>query len=214
MAWKLARSLEILRKQVNDIAPNRSKASDGTIGNEAHKATNSDHNEDASGTVRALDLTHDPANGFDSWAFAEMLRQRQDSRIKYVISNDRIFAGNAGPSPWVWRAYNPHLPNRNKHIHHVHISVLGKGPGDDPRSWDVAGPWKAADVRPTPVVKPLLRKGSPYTADVSALQRKLGLTVDGIFGPKTEAAVKAFQKANGLTPDGLVGPYSREKLGL
>jgi peptidoglycan hydrolase-like protein with peptidoglycan-binding domain len=49
---------------------------------------------------------------------------------------------------------------------------------------------------------------------VTALQRKLGLTVDGIFGPKTEAAVMAFQRANGLTADGLVGPYTREKLGI
>ena len=31
------------------------------------------------------------------------------------------------------------------------------------------------------------------------------VTVDGIFGAKTEEAVKAFQKLYGLTPDGLVG---------
>jgi peptidoglycan hydrolase-like protein with peptidoglycan-binding domain len=36
--------------------------------------------------------------------------------------------------------------------------------------------------------------------------------VDGIFGPKTEAAVKAFQKNQGLSPDGIVGEITWAKL--
>ena len=42
--------------------------------------------------------------------------------------------------------------------------------------------------------------------EVKIVQKKLGLTVDGVFGPKTEAAVKEFQKKNGIYPDGMVGP--------
>ena len=40
----------------------------------------------------------------------------------------------------------------------------------------------------------------------------LGLTVDGIFGPKTEAAVKNFQQGHHLTVDGIVGPHTWQAL--
>src|SRR5207248_1300499 len=36
----------------------------------------------------------------------------------------------------------------------------------------------------------------------------LGLVVDGIFGPETEAAVVDFQKGAGLAPDGIVWPLT------
>lgn len=50
--------------------------------------------------------------------------------------------------------------------------------------------------------------------DVVALQKKLNLKADGIFGPLTEEAVKEFQKANGLVADGVVGNATWSKLGV
>lgn len=70
MAWRLAHSLETLRAQVNAKWPNRSKSSDGSIGDASHSSRLSDHNPDPSGVVRAIDITHDPLSGFDSYAFA------------------------------------------------------------------------------------------------------------------------------------------------
>ena len=47
---------------------------------------------------------------------------------------------------------------------------------------------------------------------VKALQAKLGLTDDGIFGPGTKRAVRDFQAKHGLTADGIAGPATLKKL--
>jgi putative chitinase len=47
---------------------------------------------------------------------------------------------------------------------------------------------------------------------VKAVQAKLGLTADGVFGPGTERAIKEWQAKNGLTADGVVGPKSLARM--
>ena len=51
MSWTLAPALVQLRQELNARWPGRSKASDGTIGDAAHKARVSEHNPDADGVV-------------------------------------------------------------------------------------------------------------------------------------------------------------------
>jgi murein DD-endopeptidase MepM/ murein hydrolase activator NlpD len=41
---------------------------------------------------------------------------------------------------------------------------------------------------------------------VKYVQKQLGITADGIFGPATAAAVKKHQAKHGLTADGIIGP--------
>jgi cell wall-associated NlpC family hydrolase len=47
---------------------------------------------------------------------------------------------------------------------------------------------------------------------VRQLQAKLGVAVDGDFGPRTDAAVRAFQRSHDLPVTGLVGPLTRAAL--
>jgi len=51
-------------------------------------------------------------------------------------------------------------------------------------------------------------------SDIAAIQTKLGIPADGVWGPQTHDAVIAYQRAHGLTPDGIVGPMTREALHL
>jgi hypothetical protein len=51
-------------------------------------------------------------------------------------------------------------------------------------------------------------------ADIRAMQRKVGVAADGIFGPATERAVKRWQRRHGLVADGIVGPQTRSAMGI
>lgn len=60
----------------------------------------------------------------------------------------------------------------------------------------------------------LLFRGSEGP-QVAELQRQLGVTVDGDFGPETEAAVRTFQRRTpGLKVDGIVGPATAAAMRL
>lgn len=198
---RLAKALEQLRAQINAAYPKRSKASDGWIGDPAHAARKSEHNPNAAGVVRALDITHDPRNGVDAGKLADIIRRSGDPRVYYVISNGRI--ANSGQP---WRKYT----GSNPHDKHFHVSVAASA-----SLYDSAKPWVLGmgeavrpDVTAPPVIeRPFLVRGSRGDA-VANLQRILKINDDGEFGPKTEAAVKAFQKSKKMTIDGKVGPQT------
>lgn len=215
MTWRECESLLQLRDQVNKLWPHRSKESDGTIGDEAHASRSSDHNpwfkEAGIGIVTAMDITHDPAQGFDSYAFADMLLKNRDPRIKYVISNRRIGSGHEGPNPWVWRHYS----GANPHDHHCHISVLS-----DKAHYDSRTPWSidasvvtngniaANYVRPPETLK-MGANGDEVTRMQTLLKAKGGdVVVDGVFGPHTKLALQTFQAEKKLVADGICGPQT------
>lgn len=137
MADRLAKSLDKLRTQVSEAYPARATDSDGWVASAAHHQQNpsSDHEADSRGVVHAVDFTHDPAHGFDSYAFADFLLQQRDPRIKYVISNRRIggdegYAKRNNRKAWTWYPYN----GSNPHTGHVHVSC-NRETEDDDRDW-------------------------------------------------------------------------------
>lgn len=159
MAWRLARSLERLRDQINAKAPNRSKASDGTIGDAAHQAegTGSDHNPNAAGVVCAMDITHDPGGGLDAGQLAQSLVDSRDARIKYIIFNGRTVDVRWG---WYWQAYN----GSNPHTKHVHVSVWNNY--DDTRDWSVGGSSSPAPAPSKPPTSAVQSGRATVTVDV------------------------------------------------
>jgi len=136
--WRLAKSLEALRSQVNLSYPNRSKKSDGTIGDTSHASSASDHNPNRYGVVTALDLTHDPSSGFDAHAMAEAIRNNPHPEAKYLISSGRIAGDFNG---WKWQRYN----GTNPHSSHVHISVGSGSDGQSQPPYDSENKWNIGD---------------------------------------------------------------------
>lgn len=129
----LVACLAQLRTEFDQLAPGRSKASDGWIGDAAHAASSSDHNDDESGTVpihdadsthevHALDVT--AAGPWPDGLTMEKIvqfvlvrcRSGAENRLRYLIFNKRIWSASSG---WVQKTYAGASP----HTEHAHFSA-------------------------------------------------------------------------------------------
>ncbi|WP_433699109.1 peptidoglycan-binding domain-containing protein [Nocardiopsis sp. CA-288880] len=186
MSWRLARSLEQLRGEVNATAPRRSKRSDGSIGDAAHSRTASDHNPNSAGVVCAIDITHDPAGGADMNQLAERLRTGGHPALKYLIWNRRIWSRTrAGEG---WRSYG----GSNPHSSHMHVSVgvgsdgRSTGPYDNTSSWGIS---------------------STHTMEDDLLGLKIGDKGDGVKAVQELARLAG--RGSALGEAGVDGEYGR-----
>jgi len=77
---------------VDDAYPSRDRKSDGWIGDARHSNRKSDHNPDAEGWVRAIDVDADLGFRDESWYLADQLRlaAKRDRRISYIIHKGQI----------------------------------------------------------------------------------------------------------------------------
>ena len=121
-----------LREQIDTWYADRRSTSDGWLGDARHSARKSDHNPDADGCVRAIDVdSRLGASEGISIYLADQIRlcAKTDKRISYVIHNSRIASSKKG---WAWREYK----GFNKHEHHMHISFTKLG-DQDARPFDI-----------------------------------------------------------------------------
>lgn len=131
-AWTLVPCLVALRDEFNRLAPNRDKASDGSVGDTSHAGNSSDHNPDETGNtptedadskneVHAIDV--DAGLRKAGWSMERCVeiivtrhRQGDDDRLQNVIYNRRIWSRSRG---WTARPYT----GANAHTEHAHFSA-------------------------------------------------------------------------------------------
>jgi hypothetical protein len=130
--WVLIPCLKALFAEFDRIAPSRDRASDGSIGDAAHRNEVSDHNPDETGRVPIHDADHlnevhaiDVDNNLrESDLTMEKVvqfllgrcRSGAEKRLRYVIYNRRIWAASSG---WAQKTYTGASP----HTEHAHFSA-------------------------------------------------------------------------------------------
>lgn len=130
--WVLIPALKSLFAAFDQIAPKRDKASDGSIGDAAHRQEVSDHNADEEGSVpihdadkvnevHAIDVTsklNEPGLTMEMIVQFLLARCRSgaEKRLRYIIYNRRIWSASSG---WVQKAYTGASP----HTEHAHFSA-------------------------------------------------------------------------------------------
>ena len=149
---------------------------------------------------------------FDDYTYNSVNLYKKAGRwSKTAHRGDQIFFGGSGHTGIVTSVSNGVVHtiegNKGDEVRRGSYSVnspsiIGYG---RPRYELITGQMTAEDM-------PLIKRGSKCEA-VKKLQQILNakgykLSVDGDFGPATEAAVKAYQKANHLEVDGEVGPMT------
>jgi hypothetical protein len=124
----LCKAGQQLRLQIDDTYSERDRTSDGWLGDYRHSTRTSDHNPDAKGIVRAIDIDRDLSGKKKPDLMPDLADQirhaaKSDKRIAYIIFAGKIASPRMG---WRWRKYS----GINPHDSHCHISFTSKGDAD------------------------------------------------------------------------------------
>jgi hypothetical protein len=221
MNWRPSKSIDRLSDEVKTAYPGTIV---WTIGDEDHQSGWSDHNpNECCDVVCAADVKGNA--GLDLADFVRHLITHPHPNLRYVIYRRKIYQRKNNFEPEDYHGSNPH-------DEHAHVST-GNGPdGRSTRDYDSTASWRIADIedgapppakpsKPSTGTKlgdkmPTIERGNKGSR-VRMLQGLLiawghKISVDGVFGPKTEAAVRSFQGKYAKPVDGIVGPITWNKL--
>jgi hypothetical protein len=122
MKPRLSKAAIQLREQFDDSYADRDRSSDGWIGDTRHAARPSDHNPDAQGWVRAIDIDRDLSGKAKPDLMPDLVDQvRQlcksgfEKRISYIIFDGFIYSAK-------FRFIKRKYTGANKHTKHAHFS--------------------------------------------------------------------------------------------
>jgi hypothetical protein len=119
---RLSKAAIQLREQFDDSYADRDRSSDGWIGDTRHAARPSDHNPDAQGWVRAIDIDRDLSGKAKPDLMPDLVDQVRllcksgvEKRISYIIFDGFIYSAK-------FRFIKRKYTGANKHTKHAHFS--------------------------------------------------------------------------------------------
>jgi hypothetical protein len=186
--------------------------------------------ERAAHGLHALTMRSDLNRVAQGWAnhMASVGVLSHNPRLASQVTNWQVVGENVGEGPTIaaldsafW-ASAPHRANILDRTYRdvgvatavrdgiIWITIDFRDPEHAESSSTVAKP---RVTRTTTPVHRTLREGS-RGRDVAAVQRKVHVAADGVFGPKTRRAVIRFQRSHHLHANGVVGPATWKALHL
>lgn len=153
-SWVLIPCLKQLFDDFDDAYPGRDHTTDGSVGDDAHSGSSSDHNPDESGNtphedsdskneVHAIDVDKDLGGGGsmedEVQGILARCRSGEEDRLHYIIFNCRIWEES---NDWRERDYT----GSNRHDKHAHFSACYETDREsDTSSWGIGGGDVAAE---------------------------------------------------------------------
>ena len=139
-------------------------------------------------------------------AFATSIGMTVEEAVDYVCTKEGAIASAC----WFWKENNLNTYCDASDVRRLTKRINGGHHGlkDRENRWNRALAVFNGDME---TALPTAKIGSSGLA-VTLIQRALGITVDGNFGPGTDRALKDWQKRSGLVSDGVAGPNTYTKL--